>query len=306
MLHDYGPGSYPGTEAEFREMLAATPMLQPPHMDLGKVRTYAPLEFFALTNQPREDLDGLGADFGLFEEPCETVDKRGVRIFNMWFTGPGIAEYVTGKKKAPKRNLRLRYDRALAARRVLESVQLLELAPTGECVRRLELRREDRPHPQWSRDLLLRERNAHLSAMLKIRDGLQTEYREFVAGEELTQRLTDEALDRQRRQRQKSGPPRPATPIYADEADGADDNALAAALGKAAVSAAAGEATKVSQEPEAPAENGKRKQGETVATAPAKRLKRPAKTPKLSTLANALGGAIGFQSRTNRDTPAKR
>jgi hypothetical protein len=222
-------GSQPECDEQLLEEMRSTPMFQPPDMwASGSARHLSPLQFFAATNEPRADLDGLDIDgFGLTEERCTTVEKQGVRVLNRWYSSPELLPYMTGDKKVPQRRLHIRYDRALAARGVLRTVEFVERNQQDVTVKRFVLHLHRAPLPELSSDDLTRARNVHLSILLKRRGDAQAEV-VAMAGLDLADKLMNEVKARARRQRRNGGPPTPAAPIVAPM--GVEQDQLADAL----------------------------------------------------------------------------
>lgn len=177
-----------------------TPMLDAPDMWVtGSGRHLSPLQFFALTNQPRADLDGLSEeDVGLVEERCTRIDKKGVERFNQFWDSPQLDPYRTGDKDGPQRLLFIRYDRALAARGVLPNMELLVRDDEGRLVDRITLYRHGSPRAQLSVDDAMRTANAYLSSMLKKRSEAEGAYVRMHNGSALAEKLRADIEARRR------------------------------------------------------------------------------------------------------------
>ncbi|MFW5902146.1 MAG: tyrosine-protein phosphatase, partial [Thermodesulfobacteriota bacterium] len=91
----------------------------------------SPTEFIAFTNQAG-DPTGLGEDWGLVEEPIDTIDKNGFWLHGVEYTAAELIPYTTGDKKGPRPQLVARYDRAHAARGVLREVKVLRVLDGGQ------------------------------------------------------------------------------------------------------------------------------------------------------------------------------
>lgn len=93
-------------------------------------KVLTPLEFTALTGRSRDPVQ-LGDDFGLTEERVDTIDKNGFQIFGRKYMHAALTPYTSGDKSGPRPTLVARYDRALAARGILEEVKVLEVLDGG-------------------------------------------------------------------------------------------------------------------------------------------------------------------------------
>jgi hypothetical protein len=247
---DQNPG-FPDRDGAVQDV-ADCPMFNEPYAPVSGVgRTLTPLEFFDMTFEARTGADDLGDDFGLFEEPCLTVGKDGVEIHKQKFWHPDLGEYTTGTKKVQQRFLVLRYDQALAARGVLEEVHLLEKDDQGRYDHLMVLTPNNRPEPQWSRDLLAHQINARMAALVKKRDGRQDSYTRIVGGLERQEQFAERRFAQERNQRNIRPAPTPAAPIYDGEDNETDSySRLSEQLAEADALVGVEKAPMVSRKPE--------------------------------------------------------
>ena len=214
-------------EAWLEEAVRNTPMFQSADMWVtGSGRHLSPLQFLAFTQEPRADLDGLSIeDFGLTEERCTRVDKRGVEAFTHFYTSGELQAYLTGDRQSPQRDTYIRYDRALAARGVLETMEFLVRDDQGQVIDRILLHRQGSPAVEASRDDIMRSRNAFVHALLKTRSNKEVAYMGLLGdGLSLADKLMADSEARRRFQKNNPPPPMPATPIV----DGEDQEAKSA------------------------------------------------------------------------------
>lgn len=281
---------------------ASVPMLQEPRgAAIGPRGTLSPLAFYALTQQERSDLSGLGDDFGLVEEKCDTISKNGVQLLSRWYTHPEIAAYTTGDKKGPQRKMVIRYDRALAARGVLEEIQLLAVDDHGRYTPLLQLLPHERVKERWSSDDLVRRRNALLNALLRKRSDAEQAYAAIQRGEEMVDRLIDDTIARERLQRKHREAPRPAAPIVDGEEPGGNEGELGSALEQRDALVPTQGAGTVTQPDEGDATNmglANTLNGAPQATSSVNSDDDPNPEAGQSALGEALGGTIGFRRRT--------
>jgi len=165
-------------DAWIEEAARSTPMFEAADMWVtGSGRNLSPLQFIAFTQEPRADLDGLSIDdFGLTEERCTRVDKRGVEVFTHFYWSGELLPYVTGDRQSPQRDMYIRYDRALAARGVLKTVEFLVRDEQGKVIDGILLHRRGSPAVEASRDDIMRSRNAVVKSLLKSRSNAQVAY----------------------------------------------------------------------------------------------------------------------------------
>lgn len=233
-MSDWLEDSDLSVDGEAEEAVATVPMLQEPYAPpVRRGRHLSPLMFYSMTHQARTDVEGLGEDFGLVEEPCGTIDKRGVERLKRFYTHPELQAYITGNKRVPQRNLVIRYDRALAARGVLEEMQLLERDEQGRYTRLLDLVPQEKVQERWSQDEIVRLRNAYAQALLKKNSGGERAYVMVQRGAELMDRLVEDTLARERLQRRQGKAPLPAAPIIDGEEPEQAADRLATALEEA-------------------------------------------------------------------------
>ncbi len=105
---------------------------------------FSPLQFYALSRVRRLDVDGTAEGLWLTEAPCPAVTEKGIAFFGRQFTHERIQPYINGLPNTPRRDLVIRYDRALLARGVLQEVILCERLAGGQVVERLRLRDRER------------------------------------------------------------------------------------------------------------------------------------------------------------------
>lgn len=118
-------------DAPFREILTPDPAFKAPLRLPGRPdQVLSPSEYGKLTDQSR-DPTLAGADWGLVEEPIETVGKDGIQLFGMEYMATELIPYTSGDKVGPRPKLVARYDRALAARGLLKDVKVLEILEGG-------------------------------------------------------------------------------------------------------------------------------------------------------------------------------
>lgn len=176
-------------------------------------RYLSPLEFFAMTHERRADLDGAGDGFGLIQEPVGTIDKKGVRLLNRYFWHPLLQGYTTGDKRYPQRNMHLRYDRARAAREILEEIQLFEEDEQG--ARRFVVTCTDDSVslPGMSAEEAMAARAAFMRAQAAMRTEEEKAYMTIQGGGQLVEELLRETAARRKRQSRTRHHPSPVGPI---------------------------------------------------------------------------------------------
>jgi hypothetical protein len=283
------------------EEIRDTPMFQPPDSWVsGSARHLSPLQFFACTNEPRADLDGLDLEgFGLTEERCTTVEKNGVRVFNRFYSAIALQPYMTGDKSTEQRELFIRYDRALAARGVLREVEFVERNEHGIAVTRLLLRCDGPTLPEMSPEEMYRARNGYLRSLVNDRDTAQRAVM-AMAGEGFADKLINEVKARARRQKNNRPPPAPAAPIFAP--GGEDELAQALDESDASSPPRSGQAQRSAWMPPGrpgkvpgPAgEDGAADSGVAGGSEVSQDSATAHADDELSSLDEALGGSIGF------------
>lgn len=286
------------------EAVRTTPMFQPADMWVtSSGRNLSPLQFLAFTQEPRADLDGLSIeDFGLIEERCTRVDKRGVEVFTHFYTSGELLAYVTGDRQSPQRDMYIRYDRALAARGVLKTLEFVVKDEQGKVIDRILLHRRGSPAVEASRDDIMRSRNAFVNALLKTRSNKEVGYMRLLGdGVSLADKLIADGEARRRFQKNNPPPPMPATPIVdgEDREAKARENALQAALAANAWAGEAGpgsvmrpgeEGAAPDSEPDPEDSNGTDDAIVSGATMPAA----PQDDADANPLGKELGGSMGF------------
>jgi hypothetical protein len=181
-----------------------------------RLEPFAPERYYATFRCDPGDGGEVDEDLFLTEENLPRVEGRGIRLGNRWYWDDSeqLARLITGPAGAPKRTLRIRYDRALLAAGVLEEVFVVEVVDGGRRVPRVRCRLRDRvleevnpmEHLKWRREYERRLRNDRRlgqEALLALQ-----------AGSEAVARLHEEtAAQRRKRSTKQRGP---ATPVILD------------------------------------------------------------------------------------------
>jgi hypothetical protein len=172
----------------------------------------SPLEHYAITRDTEREAIQLSQDWGLTEEPITTVSAEGIEVNGLMYFHPALEDYVTGRKDVPQRDLRIRFDKALAARGVLEVIHLFEF--TVEQRFRLLADCEERTHALKKIDpeQFMREREQKLKVFKAMRKNQEVEYLRSEQVGDYVQQLISEQLEREKLgHRQKE--PIPLAPV---------------------------------------------------------------------------------------------
>lgn len=241
----------------------------------------SPLDFMALTEESR-DPTLLGTHWGLTEESIDTIDKGGFELLGVEYAAVQLIPYTTGDKVGPRPKLIARYDRARAARGLLEEVAVLEILEGGRyrqvCIAEP---RGKLTHDEASRAEFFAFRREYLRVLVGKRDEAE---RQFVAIQDRERELKaffDQKQARSRR-RQSGGREVSAQPIrQADLRKEEEKKKLGRALQGTAASDPGGSTAAAS----------------TVSRGSARpsRSSTHAKPSSKKGLGNALGGASGFR-----------
>lgn len=264
----------------------------------GGGRHLSPVTFFALTHEPRADLDGLSEeDFGLVEEKITRVDKRGVEILTRFYWHPLLKAYTTGDEQSPQRNMYIRYDRARAARGILREVQFFVRDDQGRIIERILLGPKDTPLPEAAKDDYMRARHIYIQAGMKKVSKAEADYVALQRnGLDLADKLIADMEARRRQQKSNPLPPYPAAPITDDQEAQEREHRLRQALGSA--SALDGESQSSSVAPtdaETEGSGAPEGQSQEPAEESTSRADSSEEDEGPSPLSEALGGGFGFQ-----------
>jgi hypothetical protein len=260
----------------------AEPSFRPPLRLPGKPdQTFSPKDYMALTDQSR-DPTLLGKTWGLTEEPINTISKGGFQLFKVEYAATQLIPYTTGDKLGPRPQLVARYDRARAARGLLEEVTVLEIMDGGKyrtiCIAgpRSRLSHEEASHAEF-----FAFRREYVRVLIGKRDEAE---RQFVAIHERDRELKAFLDKRKARARQKRTGKREvsAKPITLADLRAKEKERLGEALqGEGPVDQAASTAT-----------GSKPKRGGARPSRSSTHVEHSAKKD----LGDALGGATGFRS----------
>ena len=176
---------------------------------------FSPLQFYALSRVRRLDVDGTAEGLWLTEAPCPAVTEKGIAFFGRQFTHERIQPYINGLPNTPRRDLVIRYDRALLARGVLQEVILCERLAGGQVVERLRLRDRERVLAERDVNAALRERERFLAVYRAKITAAQEAQLTLVHGQAALERFRDEQAERRQRQRREHPAPMAAKPIRA-------------------------------------------------------------------------------------------
>lgn len=245
-------------------------------------QTLAPWYYMTITDESR-DPTLLGRDWGLTEEPIDTIDKGGFELLGVEYAAVQLIPYTTGDKVGPRPRLIARYDRARAARGLLGEVAVLEVLDGGRyrhlCVAEP---RGNLTHDEASRAEFFAFRREYLRVLVGKRHEAE---RQFVAIQDRDRELKAFYDQKQARSRRKQSRGREvsAQPIrQADLRKEEEKKKLGKALQRNAVSAPAD-----SSGPASKGSGGSARPSNTST-----RVKPSAKKG----LGNALGGASGFRT----------
>ena len=179
------------------ENMQDVPMLRPPMRLRGVAPALlSPLEHYAITRNTECESIQLSQDWGLTEEPITTVSAEGIEVNGLMYFHPALGDYVTGRKEVPQRDLRIRFDKALAARGVLEVIHLFEF--TVEQRFRLIADCEERTHALKKIDpeQFMREREQKLKVFKAMRKNREEEYLRSEQVGDYVEQLISEQLER--------------------------------------------------------------------------------------------------------------
>jgi hypothetical protein len=243
-------------------------------------QTLAPWDYMSLTDQSR-DPTLLGRHWGLTEEALDTIDKGGFELFGVEYAALELIAYTTGDKLGPRPRLVARYDRALAARGLLEEVTVLEVVEGGRykpiCVAGL---RGKLNHDEASRAEFFAFRREYLRLLVGKRDNAERQVAAIQDRDRELKAFFDQKQARSRRKR-SGGREVSAQPIRQADLRKEEESKLGKAL--------------LSNAPADPAESARDSITSGGGARPSKAFTR-VKPESKKGLGEALGGASGFTS----------
>lgn len=272
-----GPASESNVDPQAIDPRFAPPLRLPGRPD----QTLSPMNYIALTNHSR-DPTLLGRDWGLTEEPIETIHKGGFELFGVEYTAVELIPFTTGDKVGPRPVLVARYDRARGARGLLEQVTVLEVLEGGRYRLLCVAEPRDRlSHDEASRAEFLAFRREYVRVLLGKRAMAE---RQVLALQERDRELKEFFDKKQARSRHKPAGAREASaqPIRQADVRKEQENKL-------------GKALQADEKVVRCAESTTESKGNRAGGRPRSSSTRVQGAPK-SGLGNALGGATGFTS----------
>jgi hypothetical protein len=175
----------------------------------------SPLEFHLRTQHPRPHRSGnFDESTWLTLEPIRRVDKQGIRLLGDWYWSEDLESLTTGRSGVPRKSLYIRYDRALAARGVLQEIIVVEEDPQGRFHERCRCSIKGEALGELDRPTFLARRRDYVREMVAARGMLQHEYLRIERGTEVLEAQINDELARKRRQKNRKNPPVVASPIY--------------------------------------------------------------------------------------------
>jgi hypothetical protein len=202
------------------------PMFGAPERNLGEADPcFTPFQYFALTAVE----GGLGSRdpaFWLTEEEIDTVDSRGIELLGQYYWHEKLDTYVTGNTAKHKRpRLVVRYNRALLARHVLDSI-IVGVRDTARVFRQICVaERRERALAGMDPNLVLLARKKHEEILLKKAKQAKSAFIGLKSGEEAVAQLEEQVAAWETWPRQRKRKAIVAAPIEFRSARDAEEQA---------------------------------------------------------------------------------
>jgi hypothetical protein len=288
------------------------PMFDQPGRTPGRADPcFSPLQLFAMTQIERTDVDGSDDAIWLKTERRDTVSDEGIELHGRQYTDDALMPYITKGVPANRRpQLAIRYNAALAARRVLDEVRVYEITATGAYEEIARCRTREQYLASMDMNNVSRLQNDYLRIIGSQRSKLRNTLIEIQDSQAAVQRLEQKAAARWRAQAKVKHEPIVSRPIRADEKPSNPDDkhaALQEALRQSEQTAAtdpADEAPPVDRARHGRKGSGRpKKAGAGLDLSAAPPLPQPAivpdPTPVRVNLGRELGGTVGFSTPTD-------
>lgn len=299
------------THAEIAESYAEVPMFRQPSQLPGRAKTgFSPMEFFALSRVQRDDVSAESDDaLWLTEEPCPRVAPEGIELDGRLFYDDALQPYVDTRLKISSKELRIRYDRALLARGVLDEVRVYRVEPDQSYREICRCRPRDAAHGDIDMNQVMHYHAQYVEVLLATISNAEGEVFTRNHGEVALAKFRDEQAARERRRRSDKPRARVAEPIRHKDRKEREREEVERQSNELANRVASSKKRKVEEPDDAPdaaplaVSTAAPESSDRALTKVAAPVAPPDADPDLPTdsLALRLGGTVGIAPRSDDD-----